>query len=57
VIVCSGNRDFDEETFWREYRFSESARRHGVSGDQERPPPGTWKVERPLQWPELPWGS
>jgi hypothetical protein len=57
VIVCAGNRDFDDATFWREYRSSEIARRHGVSGNQKRPPPGTWKVERPPQWPELPWGS
>jgi uncharacterized cupin superfamily protein len=55
VIVCSGNRDFDDETFWREDRSSEIARRHGVSGDQERPAAGSWKVERPPQWPELPW--
>jgi uncharacterized cupin superfamily protein len=55
VIVCAGNRDFDDETFWREDRSSEIARRHGVSGDQERPPAGSWKVERPPQWPELPW--
>jgi uncharacterized cupin superfamily protein len=54
VIVCAGNRDFDDETFWRESRPSEIARRHGASDDE--PPPGnTWKVERPPQWPELPW--
>ena len=55
VLVCAGNRDFDDETFWREYRASESARRHGVSGDAERSPAGSWRVERPSQWPALPW--
>ena len=55
VIVCAGNRDFDDETFWRESRSSEIARRYGASGDQERPPSDSWKVERPPQWPELPW--
>ena len=55
VLVCPGNRDFDDETFWREDRTSELRRRYGVSGDQERPPTGTWKVERPPQWPDLPW--
>jgi hypothetical protein len=55
VIVCAGNRDFDDETFWRESRPSEIARRYGASGDDEPPPSDTWKVERPPQWPELPW--
>jgi uncharacterized cupin superfamily protein len=55
VLVCAGNRDLDDERFWRESRPSEVARRHGASGDQERLPADTWKVERPPQWPELPW--
>jgi hypothetical protein len=55
VIVCAGNRDFDDETFWRESRPSEIARRYGASGDSAPPPSDTWKVERPPQWPELPW--
>jgi quercetin dioxygenase-like cupin family protein len=55
VLVCAGNRDFDDETFWRESRPSEVARRYGASGDNEPPPAGTWKVERPDTWPQLPW--
>ncbi|HEY3188258.1 MAG TPA: cupin domain-containing protein [Solirubrobacteraceae bacterium] len=55
VLVCAGNRDFDDETFWRESRASEIARRHGVSGDAEPSSRGSWRVERPSQWPELPW--
>jgi uncharacterized cupin superfamily protein len=55
VIVCAGNRDFDDETFWREYRPSKAARRYGASGDDEPPPAETWRVERPAPWAELPW--
>jgi len=55
VLVCSGNRDLDDATFWREYRESEIARRHGL--DEERQPADTWKVERPPQWRELPWNA
>ncbi len=57
VLVCAGNRDLDDETFWRERRPSEVARRHGASGDNERLPPGSWKVERPPRWGELPWNT
>ena len=53
VIVCSGNRDLADATFWREYRPSEIAHRHGLG--EERSPRDAWKVERPPQWPELPW--
>ena len=55
VLVCAGNRDLDDETFWRESRASEVARRHGASGDAERLPPNSWRVERPARWTELPW--
>jgi uncharacterized cupin superfamily protein len=51
IIVCAGNRDFGE-TFWREDRDSEAARRYGASGDQPR---SEWRVERPATWAELPW--
>jgi quercetin dioxygenase-like cupin family protein len=54
VLVCTGNRD-DTDAFWLESRPSELAGRHGASGDQERPARETWRVERPPQWPELPW--
>jgi uncharacterized cupin superfamily protein len=56
VLVCAGNRDFDDDTFWREDRTSEAARRHGASADAEPSPSGSWRVERPPQWPGLPWG-
>jgi uncharacterized cupin superfamily protein len=55
VIVCAGNRDLDDETFWRESRPSEVARRYGASGDHERLPADSWRVERPARWDELPW--
>ena len=55
VIVCAGNRDFDDDTFWREYRPSEAAARYGASGDDEPPPSDTWRVERPAPWAHLPW--
>jgi uncharacterized cupin superfamily protein len=54
VLVCAGNRD-DDEAFWCESRPSDVARRHGASGDNERLPAGSWKVERPGRWDELPW--
>jgi uncharacterized cupin superfamily protein len=55
VIVCTGNRDPDGETYWIEDRPSELAARYGAGGDQERLPAESWKVERPPQWPDLPW--
>jgi uncharacterized cupin superfamily protein len=55
VLVCAGNRDFNDATFWRERRVSEIARRYGASGDDERPPTSSWRVERPPQWAALPW--
>jgi hypothetical protein len=54
VLVCAGNRA-DDETFWRESRASELARRYGASGDDERLSADSWKVERPPYWAELPW--
>jgi uncharacterized cupin superfamily protein len=57
AIVCAGNRDLDDETFWRESRPSEVARRYGASGDNERLPADSWKVQRPARWDELPWAE
>ena len=60
VLVCSGNRDFDDETFWRVPRRSEVALRHGASVETdliEDPPSGEWRLERPERWAELPWSD
>jgi|SRR5215210_402383 len=54
VIVGAGERDLDDETFWREDRDSAVAQRHGAD---RRPPSGTWIVERPPRWEELPWAE
>ncbi|HEX2292380.1 MAG TPA: cupin domain-containing protein [Gaiellaceae bacterium] len=54
VIVGAGERNLDDETFWREDRASEVARRHGASRDELSR--GAWKVARPPTWSELPWG-
>src|SRR5215210_30697 len=35
VIVATGNRDLDDDTFWRMYRRSEVARRYGASVDAD----------------------
>ena len=55
AIVCAGNRDLDDETFWREDRPSVVARRYGATGEGERLTAGSWRVERPTGWDELPW--
>ena len=68
VRACSsapGNRDLNEETFWRVARRSEVALRHGASverdtaSDAEAGAPfrGRWRVARPESWDELPWSS
>ncbi len=65
VLVCAGNRDLNEETFWRVARRSEAALRHGASverdtdSDEEAGAPfrGGWRVARPEGWDELPWSS
>jgi uncharacterized cupin superfamily protein len=64
VILGAGNRDFDDETFWREYRRSEVALRYGASveadtsagAEANSESRGHWRVERPERWSELPWG-
>src|SRR5262249_35860277 len=58
VLVASGDRDFDEETFWRVYPRSEAALRHGASVQEETASPpreGRWLHVRPERWEELPW--
>jgi uncharacterized cupin superfamily protein len=60
VLLCSGNRDFDDETFWRVPRRSEVALRYGASVETdliEDPPSGEWRLERPERWEELPWSD
>ena len=65
VLLCAGNRDDDDETFWRVYRRSEVALRYGASVEQETTSSAEanaafrdrWRVERPAEWGELPWGA
>jgi uncharacterized cupin superfamily protein len=65
VIVCAGNRDFDDETFERVYRRSDVAMRYGASVEEETTSSAEanaafrdrWRVERPGEWRELPWSS
>ena len=63
VLLCAGNRDLNEETFWRKYKRSEVAGRYGASVEQETSSSaeanasfrGEWRVERPENWNDLPW--
>ena len=63
VLVCSGNRDLDDETFWRVARRSEAALRHAASVEQDTTSDaeasaslgGRWRVGRPETWNQLPW--
>ena len=65
VLVCAGNRDLDEETFWRVYKPSEVAARYGASVEKETSSSAEanaayrdrWRVERPEEWSQLPWSS
>jgi hypothetical protein len=65
VLVCAGNRDLDDDTFWRVYKRSEVALRYGASVERETSSSaeanaafrGRWRVERPEEWSELPWSS
>jgi len=65
ILLCAGNRDLNEETFWRISKRSEVALRYGASverdttSDAEANAPwrGRWRVERPETWSELPWSS
>ena len=65
VLVCAGNRDLNDDTFWRDYRRSDVALRYGASVERDTssdaeanaPLRGRWRVERPESWRELPWSS
>ena len=65
VLLCAGNRDHDDETFWRVSKRSDVALRYGASferdmnSDAEARAPwrDRWRVERPESWSELPWSS
>ncbi|MGH3082116.1 MAG: cupin domain-containing protein, partial [Gaiellaceae bacterium] len=60
VLLCSGNRDVDDETFWRVPRRSEVALRYEASVETdliEDPSSGEWRLERPERWAELPWSD
>jgi uncharacterized cupin superfamily protein len=65
VILCSGNRDFDDDTFWRVYKRSDVALRYGASAETETtssaeanaPLQAQWRVARPDGWSELPWSE
>ena len=65
VLLCSGNRDFDDETFWRVDKHSDVAARYGASVEAETtsgaeanaPDRNRWRVERPERWDELPWSE
>ena len=61
VIVCAGNRDLNDETFWRVYRRSDVAMRYGASVEQDTSSSAEanaafrdrWRVERPEEWKPL----
>lgn len=67
ILVCTGNRDLNDETFWRISKRSDTAMRYGASvehdttsdseADANVPWRGRWRVERPENWDELLWGS
>jgi uncharacterized cupin superfamily protein len=63
VLLCAGNRDLNEETFWRVSKRSDVALRYGASVERDTssgaeanaPFRDRWRVERPESWSELPW--
>jgi uncharacterized cupin superfamily protein len=65
VILGAGNRDNDDDTFWRVYRRSELALRYGASVEADTSwreevnaaVSDQWRVERPERWSELPWSE
>jgi uncharacterized cupin superfamily protein len=65
VILGTGNRDFDDDTFWRVYKRSEVGLRHGASVESDTtsgaeastPFRDHWHVTRPERWDELPWSE
>jgi uncharacterized cupin superfamily protein len=65
VILGAGNRDFDDDTFWRLYKRSDLALRYGASAETDTtsgaeanaPFRDHWQVARPERWNELPWSE
>src|SRR5688500_11656881 len=64
VLVCAGNRDFNDETFWRVCKRSDVALRYGASVEQDTDCDeaevqwrGRRRVGRPERWRELAWRS
>jgi uncharacterized cupin superfamily protein len=57
VLLCAGNRDFDDETFWRVDKRCDAALRYGACVEANAPLGGTWHVARPERWDELPWSE
>ena len=65
VLLCTGNRDFNDETFWRVDKRSDVAMRYGASVENDTsssveadaPVRERWRHERPESWSELPWSS
>jgi hypothetical protein len=65
LLLCAGNRDLNDETFWRIYKRSDLALRYGASVERDTssgaeanaPWRDRWRVERPETWGELPWSS
>jgi uncharacterized cupin superfamily protein len=65
VLLCAGNRDFDDETFWRVYKRSQVALHFGASVEQDTSSGaeantafrGHWRHGHPESWNELPWSS
>ena len=65
VILGSGNRDMDDDRFWRVSRRSELALRYGASVETDTSSGAEanagvrdqWRVARPERWSELPWAE
>ena len=65
VIVATGNRDPDDDTFWRVYKRSDVAHGYGASveagtrsgAEANAPFRSHWRVARPERWDELPWSE
>jgi uncharacterized cupin superfamily protein len=65
VLLCTGNRDLNDETFWRVAKRSDVAMRYGASVEQDTSSDAEanalsrdrWRVERPECWSELPWSK
>jgi uncharacterized cupin superfamily protein len=63
VLVCAGNRDVNNETFWRVYKRSDVAMRYGASVEKDTSSSAEanarfrdqWRHEHPESWSKLPW--